>query len=159
MLEGRQRLHYGGAVILDAVDECAHWRRYHQLRGEWFEQLCVARDQPALALCWSEHNRHPIVDGLHEFVWFCRDDCECPQLLFSVGAVPFVPESCHAECAFLVRQEIRLFCLPCFLPFIEAVGDDNAAVALDEVLVCRLLIECLGAGVDHREHHLGFFGP
>jgi hypothetical protein len=70
---------------------------------------------------------------------------------------PLIPKTCHNHEIIVGHADrVRLFLR--FLPFVEAVGDDQAALAaLPGIAKCTCLVDGLGTGIDDEKPTLMSF--
>ena len=109
----------------------------------------------------AENDRHPVVNGSDHRVWFRCDDREClddltdgwagvvqAEFALAMRAKPFFPEAGHAEeAAALHREPERLFAGRCGLPFVKAIGGNQAALLLKWPAEAGFLGDGFGAGI------------
>jgi len=109
----------------------------------------------------TQNHGHAVVDGGDHGVGFGGDDGEgfdglgggWPgdveiQFVFARWADPFVPEPGHAEVAAVLQGEPEgLFAASAGLPFVKAVGGDQAALGRELTAEAGFLVDGVGAGV------------
>ena len=109
----------------------------------------------------TQNHGHAVVDGGDHGVGFGGDDGEgfdglgggWPgvveiQFIFARWADPFVPQASHAEVAAILQGEPEgLFAASGGLPFVKAVGGDEAALGRELTAEAGFLVDGVGAGV------------
>ena len=107
-----------------------------------------------------DEDRHAVVERAHRLVRRGGDDGEGGDRV-AAGAAPVLPQSGECErCARSEPDEVSL--LPSardWLPFVEAVGRDEAAPAAERGAERRLVGHALGAGVEHPAADRGVLRP
>jgi len=117
--------------------------------------------QPPLIMLRAENHRHPVVDGGDHRIGFGGDDGESfdglvntwagvveAEFPFPMRAMPFFPKAGHAkESAILAGEPERLFAGGCGLPFVKAIGGNQAALFFKRPAVAGFLGDGVGPGV------------
>jgi len=100
------------------------------------------------------------MNGGDKRIGICRDDGCCFQL-GAILAHPVFPDSGEGYQAMVgAVDEVRLLLAgDIALPFIEAIGGDEAAPPPEGVAEGRLLMDAFAAGVDERFSGEDFLGP
>lgn len=155
------------AVVFGVVHEFGDAVAIHLLGGiraqQGFQKLRLkaVRFQPPLIMFRPKYHRHPVVDGGDHRIWFGGDDGERLDDLtggrFGVIKIqfagarrtnPFFPEASHAEdaCIFHCKAE-GLLAGWSRLPFVKAIGWNQAALLFERATVARFIADGVGAGV------------
>ena len=160
-------LEAGGGVEAGVVDELGDAVAGHVFGWIWAQQgfqelrLKTVGLQPPLIMFGSQDHRHPIMDGGDHGVGLGGDDGEGfdglgggwsgvveGEFIFARWADPFVPEAGHAEVAAVLQgKPERLFASGCGLPFVKAVGGDQAALGRELAAEAGFLVDGVGPGV------------
>ncbi len=117
--------------------------------------------QPPLIMFGADDHRHPIVDGGDHRIGFGGDDGKSldglinaragvieAELAFAVRSMPFLPEAGHAEEAAILAGEAEwLLAGGRGLPFVKAIGGNQAALLFEGPAETGFVGDSFGAGV------------
>lgn len=151
--------------MLGAVDRSADRiadEMFGRVRPQQLSQQCLlalAAFQPERVIIRVQDDGHPVVDRSSDFISLRGQNGagveNFPSLSFSSR-----PESGEAERALVFHsEEERLFSAACSLPFVEAIGRDDAAPSLEGIAEGGFLLDRLAARVNQARAYRSVLRP
>jgi hypothetical protein len=149
-------LHNGWRIICRPVHEAGHRVGFHLVCWEGLEEgvellrLYGVGIEPGLFIGAGENNRHPVVDGGEQFVWFGGDNRATHQLL-AVLPSPHIVDASKGEDIFMFQlKQVGDFGISGALPLVKKAGGNKTPLRPKRFAEGGFVGDALSAGIDLR---------
>jgi hypothetical protein len=127
--------------------------------GQQFLLIAIVRIDPGRFPLFGHHDRHPVMDGSHESIGFCRDDRAGMDGLLFRRDPGFIKTRKTKRLSRFKRETKRFPDAVAYLPFIEPVGHNQATSFLEGISEARFLRQGFRSRIEHPVPYGRVFGP